>query len=75
MALSCLTPLLAAAPLVIWFDMTTPQVLLCLAALAATGTGVTLRVLAQRQALQSPSGRLLVSWACRCSMTCRPSVC
>ena len=33
---------------------------LCLACVAATGTGVTLRLLAQRQALQTPTGRLLV---------------
>ncbi|MCT0224735.1 cation:proton antiporter [Synechococcus sp. CS-1328] len=59
-ALSFFTPLLAYWPLSAWFGMTTPQVLLCLAALAATGTGVTLRVLAQRRALHVPSGRLLV---------------
>ena len=59
-ALSVLVPLLAFAPLRYGFGMETPTVLLCLAVLCATGTGVTLRVLAQRQALQSPSGRLLV---------------
>jgi Kef-type K+ transport system membrane component KefB len=59
-AISCLAPLLAFWPLKVWFGMETPTVLLCLAVLGATGTGVTLRVLAQRQALQTPSGRLLV---------------
>jgi len=59
-ALSCLTPLLAYWPLVHWFSLPQSSALLCLACLSATGTGVTLRLLAQRQALQSPSGRLLV---------------
>ena len=59
-ALSCLTPLLAYGPLVQGFGLPPASALLCLACLAATGTGVTLRLLAQRQALQSPSGRLLV---------------
>ncbi|MFM7548636.1 MAG: cation:proton antiporter, partial [Cyanobacteriota bacterium] len=59
-ALSFLVPLLAYWPLVRWFAMAPATVLLCLACLSATGTGVTLRLLAQRQALRSPSGRLLV---------------
>ena len=59
-ALSCLTPLLAYGPLVHAMALPRASALLCLACLAATGTGVTLRLLAQRQALQSPSGRLLV---------------
>jgi len=59
-AISCLAPLVAFWPLKVWFGMETPTALLCLAVLGATGTGVTLRVLAQRQALQTPSGRLLV---------------
>jgi Kef-type K+ transport system membrane component KefB len=59
-ALSFLTPLLAYGPLVSWFAMKPATALLCLACLSATGTGVTLRLLAQRQALQSPTGRLLV---------------
>jgi Kef-type K+ transport system membrane component KefB len=60
-AISFLAPLLAFWPLKIWFALSTPTTLLCLAVLCATGTGVTLRVLAQRQALQIPSGRLLVA--------------
>ncbi len=59
-ALSFLTPLLAYWPLTQGFGLAMPQALLCLAVLSATGTGVTLRALAQRQALQTPSGRLLV---------------
>ncbi len=59
-ALSFLVPLLAYGPLVQWFAMAPATALLCLACLSATGTGVTLRLLAQRQALRSPSGRLLV---------------
>ena len=59
-ALSCLAPLLAYGPLVAGFGLQPAQALLCLACLSATGTGVTLRLLAQRQALRSPSGRLLV---------------
>ncbi|MEB3184527.1 MAG: cation:proton antiporter [Cyanobacteriota bacterium] len=59
-ALSFLVPLLAYGPLVQWFAMAPATALLCLACLSATGTGVTLRLLAQRQALSSPSGRLLV---------------
>jgi Kef-type K+ transport system membrane component KefB len=59
-ALSVLAPLLAFWPLRFAFQMATPTALVCLAVLCATGTGVTLRVLAQHQALQSPSGRLLV---------------
>ncbi len=60
-AISFLAPLLAFWPLRSWFALSTPTTLLCLAVLCATGTGVTLRVLAQRQALQTPSGRLLVA--------------
>ena len=59
-ALSFLTPLLAYGPLHAWFALPPASTLLCLACLSATGTGVTLRLLAQRHALQSPSGRLLV---------------
>jgi len=59
-ALSFLTPLLAYGPLVTWFAMPPATALLCLACLSATGTGVTLRLLAQRQAVRTPSGRLLV---------------
>jgi Kef-type K+ transport system membrane component KefB len=59
-ALSFLVPLLAYWPLVQGFAMKPAAALLCLACLSATGTGVTLRLLAQRRALRSPSGRLLV---------------
>ncbi|MCX5932844.1 MAG: cation:proton antiporter [Cyanobacteria bacterium] len=59
-AISFLAPLLAYWPLRQLFGMATPETLLCLAVLSATGTGVTLRVLALGNALQSPSGRLLV---------------
>ncbi len=59
-ALSVLAPLIAYLPLRFGFGMAPATVMLCLAVLSATGTGVTLRVLGQRQALQSPSGRLLV---------------
>ncbi len=59
-ALSFLVPLLAYWPLVQGFGMAPATALLCLACLSATGTGVTLRLLAQRRALRTPSGRLLV---------------
>ena len=59
-ALSCLAPLLGYGPLVAVFGMAPATALLCLACVAATGTGVTLRLLAQRGALRTPSGRLLV---------------
>jgi Kef-type K+ transport system membrane component KefB len=59
--LSCLTPLLAFWPLTHGFAMAAPTAWLCLAVLSATGTGVTLRLLSQRSALGSPSGRLLVA--------------
>jgi len=59
-ALSFLVPLLAYWPLVVGLGMAPATALLCLACLSATGTGVTLRLLAQRQALRTPSGRLLV---------------
>ena len=59
-ALSFLTPMLAFWPLRSAFDLSIPTTLLCLAVLSATGTGVTLRVLAQRGAIQTPSGRMLV---------------
>ncbi|MCS5705767.1 cation:proton antiporter [Synechococcus sp. FGCU-3] len=59
-ALSFLVPLLAYWPLVLGLGMAPATALLCLACLSATGTGVTLRLLAQRQALRTPSGRLLV---------------
>ncbi|MCP9800055.1 cation:proton antiporter [Synechococcus sp. RedBA-s] len=58
--ISFLAPLLAYWPLHQLFGMATPETLLCLAVLSATGTGVTLRVLALGNALQTPSGRLLV---------------
>lgn len=60
-ALSFVAPLLAWWPLVAWWSMPPATALLCLACLSATGTGVTLRLLAQRRALQTPSGRLLVA--------------
>jgi Kef-type K+ transport system membrane component KefB len=59
-ALSCLAPLLGYWPLTLGFGMAPATALLCLACVAATGTGVTLRLLAQRGALRTPSGRLLV---------------
>jgi Kef-type K+ transport system membrane component KefB len=59
-ALSALAPVVFLWPLKQLFSLSLPTALLCLAVLCATGTGVTLRVLAQRQALQTPSGRLLV---------------
>jgi Kef-type K+ transport system membrane component KefB len=59
-AFSFLAPLLAYWPLRTWFGLEIAPTLLCLAVLSATGTGVTLRVLSQRQALRSPTGRLLV---------------
>ena len=59
-ALSCLAPLLGYWPLVQGLGMAPSAAVLCLACLAATGTGVTLRLLAQRQALGTPTGRLLV---------------
>lgn len=52
-ALSFCTPLLAFWPLQSAFGLSTPTTLLCLAVLSATGTGVTLRLLAQRGALQT----------------------
>jgi Kef-type K+ transport system membrane component KefB len=58
--LSALTPLLAWWPLQQAFGLEPSTTLLFVAALSATGTGVTLRVLAQRDALNTPSGRLLV---------------
>ncbi|MFM7362901.1 MAG: cation:proton antiporter [Cyanobium sp.] len=60
-AFSALTPLLAFWPLQRLLGLETGPTLLALAVLSATGTGVTLRVLAQRQALRTPTGRLLVS--------------
>lgn len=60
-AFSALTPLLAFWPLRALLGLEMGPTLLALAVLSATGTGVTLRVLAQRQALRSPTGRLLVS--------------
>ena len=59
-ALSALTPLLAWIPLQQAFGLSTPATLLVMAVLSATGTGVTLRLLAERQVLQTPSARLLV---------------
>lgn len=58
--LSALTPLLAYGPLQQIFGLSTGTTLLCVAVLSATGTGVTLRTLAQTQALSTPSGQLLV---------------
>ena len=58
--LSALTPLLAWWPLQQAFGLEPSATMLFVAALSATGTGVTLRVLAQRDALNTPSGRLLV---------------
>jgi Kef-type K+ transport system membrane component KefB len=58
--LSALTPLLAWWPLQQAFGLEPSTTLLFVAALSATGTGVTLRVLAQREALNTASGRLLV---------------
>lgn len=60
LAISALAPLLAYWPLRQGFGMEPAPALLCLAVLSATGTGVTLRVLAGRGALQTPSGRTLV---------------
>ena len=59
-ALSALVPLLAYAPVRGLYGLSSGATLLMLAALSATGTGVTLRLLAQRGALSTPSGRLLV---------------
>lgn len=58
--LSALTPLLAWWPLQQQLGLTTSTTVLVLAVLSATGTGVTLRTLADAGALNSPSGRLLV---------------
>ncbi|MFN7678780.1 MAG: cation:proton antiporter, partial [Cyanobacteriota bacterium] len=59
-ALSALVPLLAYGPMRQGYGLSPAATLLTLAALSATGTGVTLRLLAQRHALTTPSGRLLV---------------
>jgi Kef-type K+ transport system membrane component KefB len=59
-ALSALVPLLSYWPVQRGFGLTPAATILTLAALSATGTGVTLRLLAQRGALSSPSGRFLV---------------
>ncbi|MEB3334752.1 MAG: cation:proton antiporter [Cyanobacteriota bacterium] len=58
--LSALIPLLAYWPVRQGYGLSPAATLLTLAALSATGTGVTLRLLAQRKALDTPSGRLLV---------------
>ena len=58
--LSALTPLLAWWPLQQAFGLEPATTLLFVAVLSATGTGVTLRVLAQLGALNTTSGRLLV---------------
>ncbi|MFM8525621.1 MAG: cation:proton antiporter [Cyanobacteriota bacterium] len=58
--LSALTPLLASWPLQQIFGLSAGTTLLCVAMLSATGTGVTLRTLAQAEALGTPSGQLLV---------------
>lgn len=58
--LSALTPLLAYAPLQALFQLSAGGTLLCVAVLSATGTGVTLRTLAQARALTTPSAQLLI---------------
>lgn len=58
--LSALTPLLAWWPLQQLFALPPATTALVVAVLSATGTGVTLRALAQADALTTPSGRLLV---------------
>ena len=58
--LSALAPLLLWWPLQQGFGLSTAATLLWLAVLSATGTGVTLRALAQAGALHTPSGRLLL---------------
>lgn len=58
--LSALTPLLLWWPLQRLFGLSTSTTLLWLAVLAATGTGVTLRALADAGALHTPSGRMLL---------------
>lgn len=58
--LSALTPLLAYAPLQALFQLSAGGTLLCVAVLSATGTGVTLRTLAQARALATPSAQLLI---------------
>jgi len=60
LGLSVLGPLMGYWPLVLGLGMAPATAVLCLACVAATGTGVTLRLLAQREALQTPTGRLLV---------------
>jgi Kef-type K+ transport system membrane component KefB len=59
-ALSALVPLLAYWPVREGYGLSPAATLLTLAALSATGTGVTLRLLSLRHALSTPSGRLLV---------------
>jgi Kef-type K+ transport system membrane component KefB len=59
-ALSALTPLLVWWPLQQGLGLPPATTLLFVAVLSATGTGVTLRVLSQRGAVATPSGRLLV---------------
>ena len=58
--LSALTPLLAWWPLQQAFHLSPAATVLVLAALSATGTGVTLRALSQANALHTPSGALLL---------------
>ncbi|MFM9110963.1 MAG: cation:proton antiporter [Prochlorococcaceae cyanobacterium] len=58
--LSALTPLLAWWPLQHGLGLPAATTLVAVAVLSATGTGVTLRALAQAGALASPSGRFLV---------------
>jgi Kef-type K+ transport system membrane component KefB len=58
--LSALTPMVAWWPLQHGFGLSTASTTLCVAVLSATGTGVTLRALSQANAIQTPSGRLLV---------------
>lgn len=58
--LSALTPLLLWWPLQQGFGLSPSTTVLWLAVISATGTGVTLRALAQAAALKTPSGRLLL---------------
>ena len=77
-ALSCLAPLLGYWPLTLGFGMAPATALLCLACVAATGTGVTLQLLAQRggvlfNRLNPESDQLagllpmLLGCSCRCT--------
>ncbi|MCS5698898.1 cation:proton antiporter [Cyanobium sp. FGCU-52] len=63
-AISFLAPLIAFWPLRLGFGLDTPATLLCLAVLSATGTGVTLRVLAQQRG---------ASWRSLCRLLFEPA--